>query len=248
MLRVSQRRLRPLPSLSAVTTVLSVGILIVALVMVGLGGTLALFTASQPAAANISAARIFRGERITPAFAVSDVSSGSASDYSSVTAFASDGRYFLTRTWPAAFDSARYVDLDLSSPLPGGLSALNVALTARLSSDAGTGSACVYLELRRASTNALLSSLGSAGSPLACTTGTQVTTLNVALAAVDATDIANDLRVRVFARDSGAGALRIDQATVGGDTPYAAFTLYPILTREQYSGQQELIRWSLAGP
>jgi hypothetical protein len=226
----------------------AVTLLFTALLMVGLPGTTALFVGDYPVSADISASRIFRDERTTPAFFVSDVSSGSAVDQSSASAFANDSRYFLSRTWPAAFDSARYLDAEPNAPLPAGLAVNNAMLNLRVASDAGTGSVCLYVELRRASTDALLSTHGSSGSPLTCTSAASWAVLNVALGAVTTSDIANDLRVRIFARDSAAGALRVDQATVSGDTPYVSFTLYPILTRELYSGQTELLRWGLAGP
>lgn len=226
---------------------LVITLLFVALLMAGLPGTTALFVVDYPVGADIAASRIFRDERTTPAFYVSDVSSGSSVDQSSASAFASDSLYFLSRTWTAAFDGARYLEFDTNSPLPAGLGLSNAALNLRVASDAGTGSVCLYVELRRASDNALLSSHGSSGSPLACTSGTDWTMLNVSLGAVSTSDAANDLRVRVFARDSAGGAMRVDQATVSGDTPFVAFILYPILTRELYSGQTELLPWGLVG-
>lgn len=232
----------------AVLTVLNVGVLVAGLILNGLGGTSALFTSTQPVNAALGAARIFSDERVTTGFAVGDHSSGSAVDGSSTTAFGSDGRYFLTRTWPTSFATDRYVDLDFNAPLPAGLTAQSVALNLRLASDAGTGSVCIYVEARRASTGSLLSSHGSSGSPLACTSGATYSTVNVTLTSVDATDLANDVRVRIFARDSAASAIRLDEATVAGSTPYSTFTLYPVQTSELYSGQTELIRWGLAGP
>lgn len=219
-----------------------------ALAMIGLPATGALLTGDYPVVADIAASRIFLDERTTPAFQVSDQSGGSAADQSSDSAFASDARYFLSRTWPSSFDAARYVEFDTNSPLPAGLAVNNAMLSLRVASDAGTGSVCLYAELRRASTNALLSNHGSTTSPLGCTSGTAYSTLSASLSAVTSTDTANDLRVRVFARDSALGALRVDQAAVTGDTPYTSFDLYPILSRELYGGQTELLRWELAGP
>lgn len=221
---------------------------VAAQVAIRLKETGALFTNQQPVGVGLGAARIFPGERVTTAFSVSDHSSGGATDGSSANAFGNDGRYFLTRVWPTSFASDRYIDLDLNSPLPLGLNAQTVATSIRLSSDAGTGTVCVYFELRRASTNALLSTHGSAGSPLACTSGATPSVLNVTLTAVNTTDIANDLRLRMFGRDTASGAVRVDEGTVSGQTPYSSWTLYPILTRESYSGQLELLRWGLAGP
>jgi hypothetical protein len=238
---------------SAPRRLLSLGTALVAaalfavLPMVGMPGTAALFTGEYPVPADIAASRIFRGERISPAFYVSDASSGSITDQSSASAFASDSRYFLSRTWPNSFDGARYLEFDMNAPLPAGLSTSSVAVHLRVASDLGTGSVCLYVELRRASDNGLLSSHGSSGSPLGCTSGSSYLALDVALSAVTTTDSANDLRIRIFARDTSMGALRVDQATVTGDTPYVTFTLYPNLSREIYGGGTELLPWGLSG-
>lgn len=221
--------------------------LLVALVVAGLPGTAALYSGSYPKSVDLTASRIFRGERTTSAFAVSDVSSGTPADRSSTTAFASDSRYFTTRSWSSSFSSSRYMELDLSAPLPAGLSVSNASLALRFASNAGSGSVCVYVEARRASTGAVLSTHGTSGSPLGCTSGSTYSTVNVPLAAaVSSTDIANDLRIRIYARDSAADALRLDRAAVVGDTPYITFTLYPTLTRELYSGVTEVLPWGLA--
>jgi hypothetical protein len=218
----------------------------VALLMAGLPATAALFTGAFPKTANLAAARIFRGERTTPAFSVTDNSSGSAADRSSTTAYGSDSRYFVSRAWAPSFSPTRYLELDLSAPLPLGLAVSSQTLTLRFASDLGTGSVCVYIETRRTSTGALLSTHGSSGSPLTCTSGSTYSTLNVTLPDVSTTDIADDLRIRIYAADSASGGLRLDRAVLTGDTPYVTFTLYPTLTREAYSGQTETIPWGLA--
>jgi hypothetical protein len=223
-------------------------VLIVATVGLGLPWTGALYSNQQPVAANLSAAHIFRGDRDTQAFAISDTSSGSATDGSYSIAFASDSRHFTTVAWPGAFDSARYIEIDLNSPLPAGLAASSVQLSLRFSGDSGGASTCVYVELRHISTGGLLSSHGSSGSPLGCANGTTYTTLSPSLGAVTTSDLANDLRVRVYGRDSGAsGPIRLDEVVVSGSTPYASFTLYPILTRDVHDGQTDVTRWALAG-
>jgi hypothetical protein len=236
-----------LPTLFILTVVCAVAV-VAASVALRLKETDALFTRQQPVNANLAAARIFAGERVTPAFSVSDRSSGSATDGSSANAFANDSRYFLTRAWSTAFASDRYLDFDLNGPLPTGLTAQSVTATIRVSSDLGAGSVCAYVELRRASTNVVLSTHGSAGTPLACTSGTTVTTLSMTLTAVSSTDVANDVRLRLFLMDTASGAARVDEATVAGQTPYSSWTLYPVQTRESYSGQVEVRRWGLAGP
>ena len=240
---------RTLSARRIATAGLTTIVALTATTMTALPRTNTQFTGDFPVAADLAAGRIFRDERVTPAFYVQDVSSGVAVDGSSGDAFAGDGRYFLTRPWPMAFDGARYVEFDLNNPLPAGLGASNVAVALRLSGDAGTGSACIYGELRRASNGAVLASGGSPASPIGCTSGSSALVISLPLGAlVPTTDVANDLRLRLYGRDSDGGALRIDQTSVSGETPYSTFTLYPVLTREAYDGQIELIRWSLAGP
>jgi hypothetical protein len=222
--------------------------LLAAMVGFGLPWTSALFSNQQPVAADVAAARIFRGDRGTQAFVITDTSSGSASDGSYSLAFANDSRHFATFAWPAAFDSARYIELDLNSPLPAGLGASSVQVSLRFAGDSGGAAPCVYVELRRISTGALLSSHGSSGSPLTCASGTSYTTSSPSLSAVTGTDLANDLRLRIYGRDAGAGGpIRLDQVVISGSTPYATFTLYPILTRDVHDGRTDVIRWALAG-
>ena len=213
-----------------------------------LPGTLAIFTDPGTVDGTAGTARIFRDERVTPAFAVSDFSSGTEVDASSATAFADDGRYIITRPWTPTFDATRYLEFDLNAPLPAGLSVESTQLALGVASNSPNADACYYVELRRASDGALLSTHGSAGSPLDCVNGTAPQTRTAPLPAVAGTDLANDLRVRLVATDSSSGGLRVEALTVNGTTPYVGFTLYPILTRDVDDDGVELIRWGLAGP
>ena len=237
-------RRRPAPLL--VAAVLTVA-LVTGVAMVALPWTGANYTNNVPVDANMGAAHIFSGSRDTVAFSVTDVSSGSATDGSNPYAFASDGRYYTSYAFGSSFSGSRYLELDLNSPLPAGLSVSSGQLSLRFSANSGGATTCVYVELRRASTGSLISTHGSSGSPLGCVTGTSFTTVSPSLSGVTTTDIANDLRIRVYASDSAACALRVDAATIGGSTPYASFTLYPILTRDHHDGQDDLVRWGLAG-
>jgi len=219
-----------------------------AVVGLGLPGTTAFFSNQQPAAANLGVGRIYRGTRDTVAWTITDRSSGSATDGSAGFAYSGDSRYFTTVAFPAAFDSARYIELDMNSPLPATLTTSSVTLNLRLTGNSAGATVCVYVELRRISTGALLSSHGSSGSPLLCTSGTTYSTSSPTLSVVTDTDVGNDLRVRIYGRDAGAtGAARLDLVTVSGSTPYASFTLFPILTRDVHDGRTDVIRWSLAG-
>jgi len=233
----------PLLIAAAITVVL----VVVGAAMLALPWTGATYTNSVPVGADVGAAHIFRGTRDTVAFSVTDNSSGSSTDGSNSYAFASDGRYFTSYAFGAAFDVNRYLELDLNAPLPAGLTVSSGQLSIRFSGASGGTTLCVYAEIRQASSGSLVSTHGSSGSPLGCSSGTTFTTVTASLSAVTSTDTANNLRVRIYASDSAAGALRVDAVTIGGSTPYASFTLYPILTRDHRDGQNDLIRWGLAG-
>ena len=88
-----------------------------------------------------------------------------------------------------------------------------------------------------------------AGSPVGCVTGTTLQTISASIAsAVSTTDLADDLRVRVYMKNSGGGTASIDRAVVSGSSAYAAFTLYPVSTTDASDGTPVLSRWGLAGP
>jgi hypothetical protein len=241
--RPEQRRV---PRLVIVAAMVSV-VLLVAFVAIGLRWTSALFTNTQPAIEVLGAADIFRDERDTNPFQVNDVSSGSGVDTSYSLAFSGDSRYFTSWVWPAAFDSSRYIELDLNSPLPAGLSTSSLSLAVRASANTGGATTCYYVEVRRISTGNVVSTHGSSGSPLDCITGTTFQATSTSLGAVTTTDVANDLRIRIYARDSAVGAMRLDRVVVTGSTPSVSYTLYPILTRDRHDGQSDVIRWGLAG-
>jgi hypothetical protein len=93
---------------------------------------------------------------------------------------------------------------------------------------AGSGNACFYFEVRRASTGAVLGTYGTSGSPVACSTGaTQTVSTTDISAQVTNTTIANDLRIRVLGVETGAKAWKIESATVTGATTLGNYTLYP---------------------
>ena len=230
--------------LDALATLLAVGF-IVGLTMFGVPFTGALFTADYPVDVTISAGHIFPAERISPAFNVSDHSSGSANDVSSPVAFAGDGRTTTTAPWPAAFNTGNYVEFRFNSPLPA-----NVALTAAsfdLHWASPAGNACVYFELRDSS-GATLETEGSSGSPLACTSSSSPVALVTPLPSLAATDVANGSRVRVFVASDSAASTVIDQAVVRVTYNSEQFTLYPLDLVDVADGTPSLDHWGLAGP
>ncbi len=212
-----------------------------------IGLSLALFTARPDAQAVFGSKALFPGERVTPAFQVGDSSSGTEIDRSSPFAFSADSRTTTTAAWSTAFAADRYLEFDLNNSLASGVAVSAATFDFRFASS-GAGQACYYFEVRRISTSAGLGTYGSSGSPVACVTGTTLTSFSMSIPALATTSMANDVRVRVFARESANGTMVVDLATVGGSTAYQAFTLYPVMFRDAADTTPEIIPWGLAVP
>ena len=209
--------------------------------------SLALFTARAEPQAVFGTKALFPGERVTPAFQIGDSSSGVEIDRSSSFAFAADSLTTTTSAWSTAFAAGRYLEFDLNDSLASGV-AVSAATFEFTFASSAAGQACYYFEVRRISTGAVLGTSGSSGSPVGCVTGTTQISFSTSIAAVASTSIANDLRLRVFGKESASAAMVIDLATVAGSTAYQAFTLYPVMFRDAADTTPDLIPWGLDLP
>lgn len=228
------------------------GALLVALVVCIVGSVtatlvLAYFTNTRAVAASFGSIAIFAGSRTTAAFSVGDSSSGTEVDASNPYAF-DDGRTATLGAWSSSFDESRYVDVDVNEPLPSNLVVSSATFHLRFASSAGGDTSCFYAEVRSATSGSVLATYGSSGSPLGCVTGTSASTVSTALPAVSTTDAANDLRIRVYARNSGSSSIVIDRATVTGSTPLVAFTLYPVAVTDAADASPSTWAWPLSAP
>ncbi len=210
--------------------------------------TLALFSDTGSPATTVTTQSIFSGERVSSAFSVTDDSGGVTVDRSDPAAFGGDGRTITTSAWASSFAGSRYVDVDLNAPLPGGLAMASASFRLGWASATAGSTACYYFEVRRASSGAVVATYGSAGSPIACVTGTSMATSTTSIGGVATTDIADDLRIRIFGRDSAGGSTVIDEATVGGDTATLTFTLYPVRITDAADSTASTITWGFDGP
>ena len=182
----------------------------------------------------------------TSAWDLRDASAGGSEvNVSDPIAFASDGRTVDTSTPPTSFNTSRYLEIDANGPLPANVSPISATFNMRFAAGAASSTACFYFDLRRASTNAVLATHGSAANPLGCVTGTAQTSFSTALPAVSSTAIANDLRVRVYIRRSGAGAPVVDQAAASVLTSQGAFALYDEVFTDRLSGGATTRTWPL---
>ena len=172
---------------------------------------------------------------------------GSAINVSDPIAFASDGRTLATSTPPTSFSTSRYLEIDANGPLPTNASPTSATFNMRFAAGGASRTACFYFDVRRASTNAVLATHGSAANPVGCVTGTAQTSFSTALPAVSSTAIANDLRLRVYVRRSGGGgpAPVVDQATISVLTSQGAFTLYDEVFTDRLDGGSTTRTWPL---
>lgn len=230
-----------------VVVVLAATGLLVSIAAVSVLVSLALFTARVDGDSLFGTKVVFPGERVTPAFIVTDSSSGSAVDRSSPFAFSGDGLTTTTSAWSTAYAAGRYVEVDLNHPLASGIAVGSASFDLRFASS-GAGQACYYFEVRRVSSGAVLATYGSSTSAVGCVTGTTPASFSTPIASVATTDVANDLRIRIFGKESLNGSMVIDRATVTGSNPYQSFTLYPVMFRDAADTTPDLIPWGLDVP
>jgi hypothetical protein len=215
----------------------------------GVSASLALFSDPKAPTSDFGTQAVFPGERVTPAFVVSDTSGGgSAVDTSSEFAAPSDGRTVATGTWSTAFAANRYLEFDMNGSVPGGLANSSPVFRFRFASTGAAATTCIYLEVRSRASGSVLATYGSSVSPAACVTGTALTTSTVSIPVVDTSNRANDLRVRVLGRDSAAGGMTVDEARFTGANSYGAFSLYPVRYTDAADTTPTSLPWGLAGP
>ena len=183
-------------------------------------------TTSTPTS-TITAKRIYPAERSWSAWKVADASGGGAeTDASAPLGYAADGLAYTTGAWSSAFATTRYLDVDYNNALPAGLGVANAKMNVRIVGNAGGDTVCYYVELRRKSTNAVVATYGSSSTPLDCETGTSYATVSTSLPGLSDTDLANDLRIRLYARESASKAAKLDLLSITGTYYGTAFTLH----------------------
>jgi hypothetical protein len=190
--------------------------------------------------------RIFPGPRSVPAQDFRDASSGAESNKSDALSYA-DGVVDATST-AIASGTNRYLEYTMNSAQPGGLSISSPVFNIRLASAGGAqaGNACFWFDVR--SGGSVIGTHGSYAAAAGCSAGTTQTTFSIAVPEVTSTDQANGLVVRVYPWETGGKTkvVNVDLATVGGSTPYGAFTVYEIQSVDDTSGTPATTPWMLA--
>jgi len=213
------------------------------------GGTLALFTGTTSNSGNSFAAQhIFPGTRTTSAWTIRDAAGGNTVTINDdALSYAGDGLIKSTTNWTTTFASTRYQEFDYDGVNPAGISVTEATFNFDFLPNAGGETACIYFEVRVASTGSVLGTHGSSGSPLACATGTTYTQTSTSiLSEVTSTDIANDLRIRVFGKETNGKPMKIDRATVTVTTANTTRTMYEKVWAEAADGSAATTNWAVA--
>ena len=157
------------------TRALLAGISAAVLLACGAGAAIAAFSATTTNPGNtFTAAASFAATSVTSGYTVTDESNTGQPVVTTWPYAFDDSILFTTTAWATTYNASRYVDFDMSSPLPSGgrvVSSANFRMKFASTGGAGSGNACFYFEVRRASTGAVLGTYGSAGSPVACSAG-----------------------------------------------------------------------------
>jgi hypothetical protein len=205
----------------------------------------ALFGASASSSLSVSSSRIFPTAQSTSAWDLQDASAGGAAATSTDPLYAVDGRTFATSNLTSSFAATRYVEVALSAPLPTEVALTNVSLSLT-AAQSGGGTACVYVQVRRASTGAVLGTLGSATTPLGCSSSQTQATSATPISFVTSSTVADDLKLRIFMRSSSNKKLAFDRVAVTGEMTSSPFTLYETSLVDASSGTASTTAWSLA--
>lgn len=222
-------------------------LLVLGLVGAATGGVYgAFFATTTNPASPLSAQRIFSGDRTTSFWGVADAAGGGAAVNKSDPIAFQDSLSKTTKNWATSWSATRYLEFDYVPSRPAGLAVSDATFHFRYRPSTSDDNVCFYLELRSIATNAVVATYGSTGSPVACVTGASSTTVSTPIPAISTSDLANDLRVRVYMRNATAArSIVMDTATVTG-TEYDAFTLYPALHVDRADGTVQTNPWSLA--
>jgi hypothetical protein len=215
----------------------------VAAMFVTTSAALAGFSSLASSSATLSTKRIFAGVRSAWPSDVRDASGGAAETNSSDVLSYADGLTVTTKSWSSAFAATRFDDLDFAGGRPAAVPVTSATFNFTFAPSRSNDDACFYVEVRRASTNALLGTHGSSGSPSACSTGSTVAATVSVSSEVTSTDIANDLRIRVYANNSTNRPLKIDLASVSITTPWFTTTLFEKRWDDEANAAAGVVLW-----
>lgn len=212
------------------------------------GTTFGAFTATTANTSTMSAKAVFPATRSWSAWDLRDASNGGG-EVNASDAEAFVGTTTTTGNWATTFSAARYLTFDFNSPLPAGVPTSGVSFDFDFADNANNASnqVCFYFEVIRRSTGTVIGTHGSAAAPVACEETTTVLQTSTPLPEVTTSDIANDVRIRIYAAHTlTPRAMRIDRAVVSGDTTVAPFELYETTYTDAADTTPATVPWPIA--
>ena len=114
-----------------------------------------------------------------------------------------DGYAFQTAgNWATSFSATRYVDVTFPPNVPGGSTVSGAQFRHAYRSATAGDTTCWYAEIYSGTT--LLATKGSSASPISCNATTSYVTDTVSIPEVDTGTEASNLRIRIYARNTGS--------------------------------------------
>jgi hypothetical protein len=132
-----------------------------------------------------------------------DSSTGTATITPWGPAFSADGtNYQAFGNWSNAFSATRYIDYTFPAYVPGGGTVTTASLDHSYRSATSGDNTCWYFEVYNNTT--LIGSHGSSGASISCNAATSYLSENVAMPEINTPGKANNVRVRIYMRNTGS--------------------------------------------
>lgn len=163
------------------------------------------FESSESRGENIDRAVVSGTSSPGPSFTLyetsyTDRADTSASVYPHPLVTSDSSTYRSITNWSTSFSASRYLLIKFPAYVPSGATVTGASFKQEYRSDSA-GTTCVYFEVLAGST--VIGTHGSAGSPLSCSSSTTTyTTDDIALPEATTVAQANDLRIKLYVRNS----------------------------------------------
>ena len=209
----------------------------IGLVAFGVNETLGAFSSSTGTTASITAKRIFTGTRTAGAHDLRDAADASEANASDILGF-DDGLVGTSGSFGTSYAANRYVDLFFESPLPAGVPVSGVTFDYTMAASSAGITACYYIQVIRVSTGTVLETVPSnaPAANAACNSTTTPALTQTSVPSVTTSDIANDVKIRVFGKSTTASGHKIDRFSLSGTLYGSSFTIMEKSATDQSTG------------
>ena len=211
------------------------------------GTTFGAVSSATTNTSTMSAKAIFPATRSWSAWDLRD-RSGGGGEVNASDAEAFTGTTTTTTNWSATWTTTRYLTYDMNSPLPAGVATSGVTFDFDFADNVNSAAnqTCFYFQVLRRSTGVVIGTHGSSAAPVACQATTTVQQTSTPLPEVTSSDVANDLRIRIYGVHTSSRAMRVDRAVLSGTTTVAPFTLYETTYTDAADSTPATVPWQIA--